>query len=897
MTRYIRFLDEIGAQDLPLVGGKGANLGEMARAGLPAAPGFCLTADAYRDFIAAAGLDAPIEALLAGLDAGDADETARRSAAIRQLITSQPVPPAIAGQTLAAYGQLAEALGGIADGWQPVAVRSSATAEDLPTASFAGQQDTYLHVRGDEALLERVRACWASLWTARAIAYRARQGFDHKEVALSVVVQAMVDAEIAGVLFTANPVNGCREEMVLNASWGLGEAIVSGLVTPDTITVRKADGKVLGRQIAAKERMVVTCPAGGVEIVDVPAARREAEALSARQIAGLVALGRQVERHYQAPQDIEWACAGGRFYLLQARPITTLGAAGQATGEFSRTMLVEVFPHALSPSFASVVEPIFIKMLDFSFETLGFTPPEDKNAIEIFYGQPYISLDYISAALQPLSPPVRERLASQIISPFGRHEHEMRGELSWPYVRMVLRMIRFLQRLPRELQSVLERYRAAIDDARRLPLSSLSDEQIAAHIRRLALEDASEILDYDFLMIALIGITYQVLGSLLKPHYGQDVEELRARLISGVTGNVTMETNKRLWELAQVAKASPAVCLALRTHDWSRCGSLLGQQPADVLAALDQEPDAQDFLAALHAFLDRYGHRDIRLDTLYPTWGEDPTPVLGFVRSYLDVDDAHSPHRQQKRLVQEREALTEEVRAKMRRSPKGRLLLPLFDHVLSQTQAHTRERDTVHFELTRLFPPMRAMLHELGSRWTQAGLIEQADDIYYLTLDQVTALASQPQPMHQVVQTSRAAFVADQTRAWPEIIRNGEEVWLDQSPAGAAEAGVEGQWRGVAGSPHVATGAARIIRGPEDFHRLGKGEILVAPATDPAWTPLFALASAVVTEVGGILSHGAIVAREYGIPAVMGVRGITATLSTGQLVRVDGNRGQVQVVT
>jgi pyruvate,water dikinase len=270
--------------------------------------------------------------------------------------------------------------------------------------------------------------------------------------------------------------------------------------------------------------------------------------------------------------------------------------------------------------------------------------------------------------------------------------------------------------------------------------------------------------------------------------------------------------------------------------------------------------------------------------------------VLSFVRSYLDADDAHSPHRQQERLVQEREALTEAVRSRMRATLKGRLLLPLFNYVLHQTQVHTRERDTVHFELTRLFPPLRAMLVELGSRWAQAGLLDQPGDVFFLTLDQVTALASERQPMHETVQASRAAFAADQGRAWPEIIRNGEEIWLDTSSAATTEAGVEGRWQGVAGSPHVATGVARIIRGPEDFHCLGRGEILVAPSTDPAWTPLFALASALVTEVGGILSHGAIVAREYGIPAVMGVRGITAALSTGQVVQVDGNRGRVQVV-
>jgi pyruvate,water dikinase len=879
MTRYIRFLNEIGAGDLPLVGGKGANLGELTRAGLPVPPGFCLTAAAYQDFIAAAGLAEPIAAILANLDVDDADDVAGRSAAIRQLITGQLVPRAMAQQILAAYGQLAGQLGVGAATSLPVAVRSSATAEDLPNASFAGQQDTYLHVRGEDALLERVAACWASLWTARAVTYRVRQSFDHSQVALSVVVQAMIDAEIAGILFTANPVNANRAEMVINASWGLGEAIVSGMVTPDTVTVRKADGAVLSRQIAAKERMIVSVPTGGIATVAMPLAQRDAAALSDLQVAGLVTLGQQVESHYRAPMDIEWAYARGRFYLLQARPITTLAAQVKTPGEFSRTMFVELFPSALTPGFGSVIKPLFTNMLEFSFTTLGFTLPQDKEALSIFYGQPYFSLDYINAALQPLSPPVRERLAAQIISPFGRHEQEMRGELSRPYLGMAAHMIHFLRRLPGELRSVLERYRSAIDAAQRLPLHSLSDEEIVAHIRRLVLQDGSEILNYDFLMIALIGVTYQVLGSLLKPYYGERVEEVRAKLISGVTGNVTMETNKRLWDLAQIAKASPVVSQLLSAHE-----------PAEVLPVLAHEPAARDFLAALDDFLGSFGHREIRMDVAYPTWGEDPAPVLGFVRSYLDADAAQSPHRQQERLVQERNALTAEVRERMRGTVKGRLVLPLFNWVLRETQLHTRERDTIHFEITRLFPPMRAMLHELGSRWTQEGLLAAPDDIYFMSLDQVTANASALQPMHEVAATGRAAYAANQSRRWPDIIRNGQEIWRD---GGAAEAAGDGQWQGVAGSPQVASGVARVIRGPHEFHSLRRGEILVAPSTDPAWTPLFALAGAVVTEVGGILSHGAIVAREYGIPAVMGVRGITQAVATGQTITVDGNRGWV----
>jgi pyruvate,water dikinase len=411
-----------------------------------------------------------------------------------------------------------------------------------------------------------------------------------------------------------------------------------------------------------------------------------------------------------------------------------------------------------------------------------------------------------------------------------------------------------------------------------MPFEAASDQELIDTIRELVFDGASPLINYDFLMIAVIRRNYELLGTFLESSFGERTEELRAKLISGVTGNVTMETNKRLWDLAQTAKASPEVSRILRETDEQEVGT-----------ALRDMPEAAPVREHLDTFLSEYGHREIRMDIYYPTWGEDPAPVYSFVRGYLDADESQSPHVQQARLVKERNELTVEALASVEQGMVGRYLLsPIFRWVLHQTQLHTRERDTMHFELTRIFPLARRLLHELGQRWVQSGLIDQMEDIYFLSLGEMDEVAKHQDPVKDKVLKARQEFDANFHRPWPNIIRGEEEIYPQAEVT-------EGNMQGVSGSPGVVSGPARVIRGPDEFSTLQRGEILVAPLTNPTWTPLFAVASAVITEVGGILSHGAIVAREYGIPAVMSVPGATLTLSDGQMITVDGNRGVVLV--
>ena len=324
---YIRWFQDINADEIDLVGGKGANLGEMARASFPVPPGFCLIAPAYQEVIEGTGLYPDIQKVLDKMDMADPADVSQKAATIREFVYRQAIPEVMMDEIVAGYRQLGREIGLEETDDTPVAIRSSATAEDLPTASFAGQQDTYLNIRGEEALLEHIRRCWASLWTARALTYRTKQGFDHKKVYVSVVVQVMINSEVSGILFTANPVNDNLDETVINASWGLGEAVVSGLVSPDTLTVRKDDGRIIQRLTADKELQIVYSDDGGTIELEISEEERQAPALSDRQAAELTALGVEIEKHYGRPQDIEWGLADGNWYLLQARPITTLKPA------------------------------------------------------------------------------------------------------------------------------------------------------------------------------------------------------------------------------------------------------------------------------------------------------------------------------------------------------------------------------------------------------------------------------------------------------------------------------------------------------------------------------------------------------------------------------------------
>jgi hypothetical protein len=527
MTYILRF-SEVGKDDIPQVGGKGANLGEMVAAGLPVPPGFCITAKAYQDFLVDGGLQEPIDEILAGMQPDDMADVESRSKQIRDLIAASAIPAEIEQGITEAYLELCSKLD---QPDLPVAVRSSATAEDLPGASFAGQQDTYLNIRGVPSVLEHSRLCWASLWSHPAVTYRHEQGFEHEKVYLCIAVQAMIEADVAGILFTANPVNGNRDEALLNASWGLGEAVVSGMVTPDTITVRRSEGKILDYAIGSKEMAIHYADGGGILELDTTEDERTSQALSDQHVLELAEIGGNIEQHYGSPQDIEWALRKGEWYVLQSRPITTLR---EQADEYNRSMFIEIFPDPLSPVFASIMVPLFTSMLDFTFDYWGFSLPKGRPAVGVYYNQPYLNKNYIEAGFSTLTPEVSEPLVSAITNPFGRHGEETKRELSLPYLRLMLNTIRFMIRFPKQMPGLIASYQDKLETVSAMPLEEASDQKLVDTVKELVFDDASPLIDYDFLMIVVIRRNYELLGTFLQSSFGERMEELRAKLVSGI---------------------------------------------------------------------------------------------------------------------------------------------------------------------------------------------------------------------------------------------------------------------------------------------------------------------------------------------------------------------------
>lgn len=871
--RFVLWFDEPGATQLSLVGGKGANLARLVAAGFVVPRGFCVTTEAYGDFVGHQGLQDRILATMA--DATERGAVAERAGAIRDMVAAQPVPGAIAEATLAAYDRLGPAV--------PVAVRSSATAEDLPDASFAGQQDTYLNVVGPDALLDAVKRCWASLWSDRAASYRIASGYAHETVRIAVVVQAMVQPTVAGVLFTANPLNGRRNEAVINASYGLGEAVVSGRVTPDTFTVVVGREKITARHIATKEIEIVSWPGGTVVERRVAADRAATPSLEDEQVLALARLGARVADHYGAPQDIEWALVDDEFQLLQCRPITSLPERAEAdpADHWTRAMFTEILPEAPSPAFCSVLEPILGRMLTHTFQRLGQRAPSDVPPIGVFYHQPYLNLRFIDGALAALPEASRARLRGRIANPFSHAPDQLpRGRPAPADLKLAVRMLREARRLPREISLVVDDYYAALAHYPSIDLAARDDEQLVADLRVVAVDLLTPLVETDFLLIGVLGFAHRVLERAVARAGVGDPLAVRGQLMSGVTGNVTMETNKALWRLAESARRHPAVAAAITDGP--------EDEIPDRIAPL---PGGPEFLEDLSAFLAVHGHREAHMDVITPTWGEDPTPVYRFVRAYLTSPEAVDPADLERASAARRKEAETSVRTGLSRSAKGRLLgRPLFDMALRYADALAAQRDTMHYHWTAAFPVIRAMIHEIGTRLAATGCIDDPEDAYQLELDDLELLLRHPSPARELVARRRRAWEADRLGPWPVEIRYGEEVFEEP----VAPAPEEGRARhGVPGSPGTARGRVRVVRGPADFDALREGDVLVAPLTNPVWTPLFAVAAAVVTDAGGILSHGAIVAREYGIPAVMGVGDATAILRDGEIVTVDGNRGTV----
>ncbi|MDD5468013.1 MAG: PEP/pyruvate-binding domain-containing protein [Anaerolineales bacterium] len=861
MTTYTLPLADPAA-DLITAGGKGVSLAWLARAGLPVPDGFHVTTQAYRRFVSANHLQPGIQSALQGVDPARPATLEAASQAIARLFTQATIPGELANAIVSAYA-------GLPGANPPVAVRSSATAEDLPEASFAGQQETYLNISGAADVLEAARRCWASLWTARAIAYRLRQNVPAEGVALAVVVQLLVDAEAAGILFTANPLNARRDEIVINAAWGLGEAVVGGAVTPDTLTLDKVTGKVIQRQTAAKLAMTVRLGSGTQER-PVPESLRNVPVLSDAQAAELARLALRIETLYGQPMDVEWALADGRFAIVQARPITALGEAPlewkppRPKGVYMRTSVVDLMPDPVSPLFATLGIPALTDQM----YPLGKMLTHMQPSLPVDYYTIINGYAYLGAGFS---------FRNWIWLIFG---------LLPAYPRLLRQMLPFWR------DEAHPQYQQAVAARRDLDLQAMTNAELWAEIK--ALVDISAYYTCA-LMFATMGASAGSEGLLTRLYEKMARREGDPPAQALLMGwdNLPIRAEKSLYDLAGFCSERPSLAAhLLATPSPALADELEGHYtPAEV------EPEVWDsFRRRFADHMDRFGHMVFELDYAKPLPRDHPEPALEAIKMYLRGEGA-DPY--------ERQRLNEARRIETTQRALGRLKglrRWIFTKSLNWGQSLAEVREDALADIGLAYPFIRHMLTVLGERLTAAGALPEAGDIYWLEKDEIEAAVAALERGEAL--ESKQAHVVERKAFWQKAKRStpppmlpprkkylgiNTTVWLAEAEAGQAGDTL----KGVPASPGKVTAPACVLDGPEDFAKMRHGNVLVAGTTTPAWTPLFAMAAAVVTDIGGPLSHGSIVAREYGIPAVMGTGVATRRIRPGQPVTVDGSAGLV----
>lgn len=863
--------------DRASAGPKAASLARMAAAGLAVPPFFVIATEAYRSHAGRAGV--------AAASASASPFTAADASRYRESIASAPLDPALARDVL-------DALGALGDG--PFAVRSSGTAEDLPGLSFAGQHGTYFAWDAGEVLL-RLADCWASLWTDRAFGYRVRQGVPHEDAAMAVIVQRLVSAEAAGVAFTADPVTGARL-VTVEGCHGIGEALVSGRVAPDRWVFSRPDLTTLESRAGLKPVALFVTSDGHVEETALPPQRAKAPCLADEAAREVARLALEAESVLGAQVDIEWAAEGGRLWLLQARPITTAPSDAPRPRHrptaWSNVNTGEVLPDVVTPMTWSVVGGLATGLIMSLFGKLGIGVDPER-LTTLIGGRCYFNAALLGSAFEKM-PFTGD---TSVTSVFGGMEAppEMAAVLALPPdERDVARVsaVRVLIGLPQVAIWVLGHSPARAE--RLLREAAAGTAETLSAIDGAGTEDdlaaaARGVIDslgmlVDMIAFAAVGMArHSALLSIARRRFGEEGPPLVNTLLAAQGGVASAESGLALSRLAGLARSEPGIAAVL-----GRSASPWPEARADIEALARTTPAAAGFLAGWDAFMTAHGHHTRgELEFAAPRWAERPDDV----RSMLVVQLAQRPD-DDLAVAWERRARAAGEAEEAALARLGPLSRGRFRRSLQGAREGARMRENLKNEGVRRLAAGRRALLALGAAMTARGVLAAPDDIFFLRWDEVTPVRSGALDPRPLVTSRRARYERDRGVTPPPVVI-GE--W-DGAPAPAATGEVSDTLTGLAVASGVARGRARVIRSLQRDDRVLPGEVLVAPFTDPGWTPLFVPAVAIVVDMGGMLSHGSIIAREYGIPAVVNVGTGTSAIRTGDLVEVDGDRGVVRVI-
>ncbi|RJP64696.1 MAG: hypothetical protein C4532_18815 [Candidatus Abyssobacteria bacterium SURF_17] len=866
--RTVLNLDAIRDTDEAAVGAKATCLVRMKWIGLQVPAGFCIPAPAYQEHVSSNDLAPLIASALEQLRRASHSEKRDILARVRREIIRKPLSESLRRDIENCFRQLAA---------DRVAVRSSATAEDLPGHSFAGQYDTYLNLAGIHDCLESIKKCWASLWNDRAYDYREQNSFDHRSAAMAVIVQELVPAEAAGVVFTVDPVSGKSDRLVIEACRGLGEMLVSGRVNPDRFILSDSD-----LHIQAETEETVRSESPPFSCISEATAKRIGK------------LAKNAESAFGCPQDMEWALKDGEIFFLQSRPIGALPGADSYEDRQIWTNLNagEVLPDVATPMTWSIVTRMVPDIFNSILNGMGLDIG-DNPLIRQFAGRAYFNLHTVTAIMRYF-PGLSKKDITQV---FGGEQERLAelghihfadediAKLNFSLPRALIGMPGFIFRVLlfpyKRAGKLLAEVRRRADKLARLDTSSISEDSLLQNLRTAMNDIGYVALAVPFAGIGILFLTLldKVCRRWLDDHNGT----IGNRLLVGVGGLQSAESGLELWSLAARVHEHQEVATAI----------LSGDDWLTTRMRLEKTSEGAAFLSRWDEFMEEHGHHARgELELANARWWESPDYILAAVRGYLQGFGGAAPVENHRNRAAERQQLERECRSRLR-NPIKRFA---FNFFLRQAQQGVLIRENLKNVAVRYLAAVRLVLLALGDRLASRGILENRDDIFYLSMEEVelVALGEAQFNVREAVTVRRKEYDRNLTITPPKVIV-GNRFDPRDSVHDAVDETAE-YMIGVAVSAGVAVGPARVILRTDTQEQVLPGEILVAPFTDPGWTPYFVSAAGIVMDQGGILSHGSIIAREYGIPAVVNVGPATKIIKTGQTVRVDGNTGTVSIL-
>jgi phosphoenolpyruvate synthase/pyruvate phosphate dikinase len=871
MSSYVLGFQDIDKTKIMVVGGKGANLGEISKVeGIRVPDGFCISTEAFKRIIGETPSINRLLDQLSLLNVEDRNKISELSGEIRRLIEGIAIPEDVHEELARHLSRLGEE--------NAYAVRSSATAEDLPTASFAGQQDTYLNIIGQEVILKHVSKCWASLYTERAVTYRIQNGCDHRKVHLAVVVQKMIFPQAAGILFTADPVTSNRKVSSIDANFGLGEALVSGLVNADVYKVR--NGEAIAKKISTKKLAVFASQGGGTKEQAIEPERQNRQALTDEQILQLEHMGRKIEEHFGHPQDIEWCLVDGTFYIVQSRPITTLFPIPEANDQenhvyvsvgHQQMMTDPLKPLGLSFFQLTAARPmdtaggrLFVDITqdlaspakrDIIVNVLGKSDPLTKDALTTILER----RDFIKSLSNDIKEPSSSK-SNQGVSPAG---FQTLNDYD-----------------PQIVSDLIKNSQKSIEELRRdiqTKSGSVLFDFILEDIQKLR-KRISDPQSFGVIMTAMNASSW--INEKLMDWLGET--NVADTLSQSVPNNITSEMGLALLDVADVIRPHPEVINYLQ--------HIKDDGFLDELVQFDGGQESRD---AIYTFLNKYGMRCAgEIDITKPRWSEKPTTLVPMILGNIKNFEPNASHLKFEQGRQEALNKEQELLERLKRLPDGEQKAKETKRMISLVRNLSGYREYPKYGIvSRYFVYKQALLKE-AERLVQANVIHEKEDIYYLAFKELQEVVRTNELEYQIISKRKGAYKSYEKLTPPRVITSDGEIVAgeyqrENLPADAIV--------GLPVSSGVIEGRARVIWNLEDAV-LEDGDILVTSFTDPSWTPLFVSIKGLVTEVGGLMTHGAVIAREYGLPAVVGVENATKLIKDGQRIRVHGTEGYVQVL-